>query len=63
MVEKTTWCLSAKNFGSNKRVEPFTQMAMMLLKCYTLSSVQLSHSVVSDSLQPHELQLARPPFP
>lgn len=31
MVEKTTWCLSAKNFGSNKRVEPFTQMAMLLV--------------------------------
>ena len=28
-----------------------------------LSSVQFSHSVVSDSLQPHELQHARPPCP
>ena len=27
------------------------------------SSVQFSHSVVSDSLQPHELQHARPPCP
>ena len=27
------------------------------------SSVQFSHSVVSDSLQPHESQLARPPCP
>ena len=27
------------------------------------SSVQFSHSVVSDSLRPHELQLARPPCP
>ena len=27
------------------------------------SSVQFSHSVVSDSLQPHELQQARPPCP
>ena len=27
------------------------------------SSVQFSHSVVSNSLQPHELQLARPPCP
>ena len=26
-------------------------------------SVQFSHSVVSDSLRPHELQLARPPCP
>ena len=28
-----------------------------------LGSVQFSHSVVSDSLQPHELQHARPPCP
>ena len=27
------------------------------------SSVQFSHSVVSDSLQPHEMQHARPPCP
>ena len=27
------------------------------------SSVQFSHSVVSDSLRPHELQYARPPCP
>ena len=30
---------------------------------YTLSSVQFSHSVMSDSLQSHELQHARPPCP
>ena len=29
----------------------------------TISSVQFSHSVVSDSLRPHELQHARPPGP
>ena len=29
----------------------------------TLSSVQFSHSVVSDSLRPHESQHARPPCP
>ena len=28
---------------------------------YEISSVQFSHSVMSDSLQPHELQHARPP--
>ena len=28
-----------------------------------LISVQFSHSVVSDSLRPHELQHARPPYP
>ena len=30
---------------------------------FQFSSVQFSHSVVSDSLQPHELQHARPPRP
>ena len=30
---------------------------------YSLSSVQLSRSVVSDSLRPHESQHARPPCP
>ena len=29
----------------------------------TISSVQFSHSVVSNSLQPHESQHARPPCP
>ena len=31
--------------------------------CVQVSSVQFSHSVVSDSVQPHELQHARPPCP
>ena len=30
---------------------------------YEFSSTQFSHSVVSDSLRPHELQHARPPCP
>ena len=32
-------------------------------KRFQFSSVQFSHSVVSDSLRPHEPQLARPPSP
>ena len=35
----------------------------MLLPCLQFSSVQFSHLVVSDSLQPNELQHARPPCP
>ena len=31
--------------------------------CVSVSSVQFSHSVVSDSLRPHELQHTRPPCP
>ena len=34
-----------------------------LLNSYQFSSVQFSRSVMSDSLQPHELQHARPPCP
>ena len=33
------------------------------LLCTQFSSVQFSHSVMSDSLWPHELQHARPPCP
>ena len=32
-------------------------------KEYIFNSVQFSHSVVSDSLRPHESQHARPPCP
>ena len=35
----------------------------MHTKLLQFSSVQFSHSVVSDSLRPHELQHARPPCP
>ena len=33
------------------------------METYTFSSVQFSHSVVSNSLWPHESQHARPPYP
>ena len=38
-------------------------MTALLSKTALLNSVQFSRSVVSDSLQPHELQHARPPRP
>ena len=38
-------------------------MFKLLDNCTHLSSVQSSHTVVSDSLWPHELQHARPPCP
>ena len=37
--------------------------AAWLLRLYQIRSDQISHSVVSDSLQPHESQHARPPCP
>ena len=48
--------LQATNFYT------FYHNLINLLNFY-FSSVQFSHSVVSDSLQPHELQHARPPCP
>ena len=41
----------------------FVGKVITLLWIYCLSSVQFSHSVVSDSLRPHESQHTRPPCP
>ena len=41
----------------------FTILGSLLLPYTFYSSVQFSHSVVSDSLRPHEQQHARPPCP
>ena len=42
----------------------FPQFVMIsVVKGFQFSSVQFRHSVMSDSLQPHELQDARPPCP
>ena len=38
------------------------KMKVQIIKIH-ISSVQFSHSVVSDSLRPHESQHARPPCP
>ena len=39
------------------------KLGLVLMGGAMLSSVQFSHSVMSDSLRPHELQHARPPCP
>ena len=39
------------------------KLALVLMEGAMLSSVQFSHSVMSESLQPHESQHARPPCP
>ena len=41
----------------------FTDLSRCLEQCLVYSSAQFSRSVVSDSVQPHELQHARPPCP
>ena len=56
-------------FSSHTALRPCCQLysvkMTVLIFCLVLllSSVQFSHSVVSDSLQPHGLQHARPPCP
>ena len=50
----------------NPRIEPRSPESPALTGRFFIiqfSSVQFSHSVVSDSLRPHELQHARPPCP
>ena len=39
------------------------RFSLRLQLIFSFSSVQFSHSLVSDSLRPHELQHARPPCP
>ena len=41
----------------------FLRIAMEIYTCCSVSSVQFSRSVMSDSLRPHEPQHARPPCP
>ena len=49
--------------GSYGQAEPnSSEPSSLLINNGTFSSVQFSHSVVSDSLQPLELQHARPPL-
>ena len=47
----------------NEQVAQLLVNMGVTIKNKAISSVQFSHSVVSDSLQPHELQHARPPCP
>ena len=58
--------LSPEPILYSKHPVPFIHSTYILihpLNKYLFSSVQFSRSVVSDSLWPHELQIARPPCP
>ena len=50
-----------ESLSNNNSCTSFCLSCMCLLKAFTLA-VQFSHSVVSDSLRPHESQQARPPY-
>ena len=55
LTKSTGW----ENLGSIYLAQPYTEAPFNM----TLSLVQFSHSVVSDSLWPHEQQHTRPPCP
>ena len=55
-----SWCLTS--MAIHLLNEPF-KLKKKKNPMLTLSSVQFSHSVMSDSLRPHELQYTRPPCP
>ena len=66
------WCWSGKvgdtqtRPGNGQKGETQQQTGIVIMPGWplmTLSSVQFSCSVMSESLQPHELQHARPPCP
>ena len=65
---KRPWCwerLKARGEGEgrSKLKAIYLLLLLILLKSQVMGSVQLSRSVVSDSLQPHGLQYARLPCP
>ena len=71
-LEREKWIVSSEwCFQFKLRLQGFQWILLIfihisLLSClwqYIFSSVQFSHSVVSDSLQPHESQHARLPCP
>ena len=54
---------SYKSISQNRYSTTFCNLQICNALPLAFSSVQFSHSVVSDSLQPHESQNARPPCP
>ena len=71
-----SWLLQEYKFSGMKEQPPISIESILsfelpcplrvknqILLCYSLGSVQFSHSLVSNSLQPHGLQHSRPPCP
>ena len=56
IVIKTLWC-----WHRNRHLDQQRRIRSDINPCQSIS--QFSHSVVSNSLQPHELEHARPPCP
>ena len=60
-LKELTWELHNHTFNRNNVIKAYSD-CILGSKPYIVS-VQFSHSVVSDSFRPHELQHARPPCP
>ena len=58
-----THSMIEKEIATHSSIPAWRAHGETSLEGYSLSSVQYSHSVVSDSLPPHESQHARPPCP
>ena len=63
-IKQTSRCVALlpDMFTPNISPQPLTQ-CWAHIRCSTNGSDQISRSVISDSLRPHELQHARPPCP
>ena len=62
-IKTRTRNLNWKNFRSRTRQGGLTSLTVLKLVDHLLDNFQFSHSVVSNSLQPHESQHARPSCP
>ena len=58
-----SWFWRLEDQGVSRIKLPLKKVERDLFQIFLLSSVQFSCSVMSNSLQPHELQHARPPCP
>ena len=59
--EAWSWQSGKETISYAKTWRPFNHLVKLLDHLLHISSVQFSHSVMSDSLRPHGLQHARPP--
>ena len=61
--EAWSWQSGKETISYAKTWRPFNHLVKLLDHLLCISSVQFNNSVMSDSLQPHGLQHARPPCP